>query len=496
MHALARTALITAAAAVGVLTATGMASAATGPDCAAVGLRCEVVHGSAGAAGILVSPADDPGDPDRSAAAPADPRPRTPTASTHAAPTAVPPTDDPTTSAPADPTTTDGATARDDDGREDADTGITAARTAAPTEAATDDDPAAGGASAAPRIDLAQWSLTLPTGTQGHPDTIEPADLPHTSNDDFHPTDDNTGLVLSAPADGVTTGGSEYPRSELREVDGDRDAAWTNTHGTHTLDLREAITAVPAGKPEVVGAQIHDGHDDVVQVRLEGTKLLVAADDGHTTRVLDPAYKLGTPYRVRIVAADSRVSVQYNDAAPVTLPLSGTGWYFKVGAYVQANAGQVADPRTTGEVVVYSATVRHDGAPASSGDTGTDKSGKSGKAADDKKKGDGDAARGKATGHTHRDPGKAMAPTRAARADTDAAHGVVNDGPADDPALGDGRAQVPDVDRTANVTPTGGTVTGHSTGDTPAGARVTGAATTTLPGEGQYAGLPDGTPTP
>lgn len=534
MHGLARTALVAAAALTGVLATAGIASAdTTGADCARIGLRCEVVD-HAGNTGILISPAGPSSDPnhahttedpagDRTTSTTTRDRGRgqvTPSrddgdpASDGAATT---PTDDPTTAAPStatdDPSTddpsadpADGATARDDDGREDADTGITAAdRPAAPDDATTD-DPGDGTEAGKPAVDLAQWSLTLPTGKQGHPDTVKPADLAATANDDFHRTDDGRGLVLSARADGVTTGGSDYPRSELREVDGDRDAAWTNTRGTHTLDLREAVTAVPKGKPEVVAAQIHDGHDDVIQVRLEGAKLLVAADDGKTTRTLDPAYKLGTPYRVRIVAADSRVTVQYNDEAPVTLPLSGTGWYFKVGAYVQANGSQVTDPSTTGEVTVYSATVTHDGAPASADsdpkadkktDTGTGsktdgkadskaddgKDGKGGKDADEKdKKSSGTAMTSKA------------APKTAPKTKAPGKDDVVNDGAAD-PALGDGRAQTRPVERTAYSTPGGGEVTGHATGDSPAGAHTSGTVTT-LPGAGQYAGLPDGVPAP
>ena len=76
----------------------------------------------------------------------------------------------------------------------------------------------------------------------------------------------------------------------------------------------EAITKVPAAKPEVVAAQIHDASDDVLQIRLEGQKLMVQYNDGKSEQVLDPDYKLGTPYHVRIIAADSKVDVLYNGA--------------------------------------------------------------------------------------------------------------------------------------------------------------------------------------
>ena len=177
--------------------------------------------------------------------------------------------------------------------------------------------------------------------------------------------------MFSARGDGVTTKNSHYPRSELREMNGSAKAAWSNTSGTHTLDVCEAITQVPSAKPEVVGAQIHDDNDDVLQIRLEGQKLMVQYDDGKSEQVLDPAYQLGTPYHVRIIAADSKVDVLYNGEKKAELPLTGSGWYWKVGAYVQANA-DTGDAQSTGAVTVYALQVNHsDTAAGPTDDAGT-----------------------------------------------------------------------------------------------------------------------------
>ena len=121
-------------------------------------------------------------------------------------------------------------------------------------------------------------------------------------------------MVFSARADGVTTKNSHYPRSELREMNGSEKASWSNTSGSHTLDVCEAITKTPTAKPEVVAAQIHDGSDDVMQIRLEGKTLMVQYNDGKTETVIDPNYVLGTPYNVRIVAEGGKVDVLYNGA--------------------------------------------------------------------------------------------------------------------------------------------------------------------------------------
>jgi hypothetical protein len=207
-------------------------------------------------------------------------------------------------------------------------------------------------------IDLAPWYLTLPTGKQGSPDTVENPALAKFTNDFFKLNTTRDGVVFSARGDGVTTKNSKYPRSELREMNGSEKAAWSNTTGSHTLDVCEAITKVPSAKPEVVGAQIHDAEDDVLQIRLEGQTLMAQYDDGKSETVIDPAYELGTPYNVRIVAADGKVDVLYNGQKKAELPLKGSGWYWKVGAYVQSNTSK-GDADSVGEVTVYSLKCVH-----------------------------------------------------------------------------------------------------------------------------------------
>ncbi|MBL8926196.1 MAG: polysaccharide lyase family 7 protein [Pseudonocardia sp.] len=213
-------------------------------------------------------------------------------------------------------------------------------------------------------IDTNDWYLTLPTGKKGSPDTIDGSQLATYHSKFFDLTSARDGIVFSAGADGVTTKNSHYPRSELREMDGSEKASWSNTSGTHVFDVREAFTKLPSAKPEVVGVQIHDAEDDVMQIRLEGKKLMVQYHDGRSEAVLDPDYQLGTPFDTRIVAANGKVDVLYNGEKKAELPLSGSGWYWKVGAYVQSNGSTGDGADSTGEVVVYKADVSHSGASA------------------------------------------------------------------------------------------------------------------------------------
>ena len=97
-----------------------------------------------------------------------------------------------------------------------------------------------------------------------------------------------------------------------------------------------------------MSAQIHGGDDDVMQVRLEGTKLVVQYDDGKSEIVMDGNYKLGTVFDVKIVAAGGRVLVSYNGVQKAEIKQSGSGWYFKSGSYLQSNTSKGDKPKRGG----------------------------------------------------------------------------------------------------------------------------------------------------
>jgi hypothetical protein len=166
-------------------------------------------------------------------------------------------------------------------------------------------------------------------------------------------------VLFRAPAGGVTTENSNYPRSELREMDGTEHAAWSSTVGTHVLEVRQAITEVPPVKPEVVAAQIHDGDDDILQIRLEGPTLAVHHSDGDEQVVLDEDYRLGTAYDIRIVVSGGRIAVFHNGEQKADIAQSGTGWYWKVGVYTQSSPRNGDRPDAAGAVVVHSLRMEH-----------------------------------------------------------------------------------------------------------------------------------------
>ena len=217
-------------------------------------------------------------------------------------------------------------------------------------------------------LDLANWKLNIPLDEDrdGRSDEIKQPKLATYSIDPwFQNNATNTGVVFRAHCGGITTIGSGYPRSELREManNGKSGANWSSDAGTHTMEIEQAITHLPNVKPHIVAAQIHDADDDVIVFRLEGKKLFID-HNGADGAVLTKNYELGTKFKVRFEVADGPVKSYYNDVLVETYPVHFSGAYFKAGAYVQSNcqgrkkvAGESCD--AYGEVVIYKLRVTH-----------------------------------------------------------------------------------------------------------------------------------------
>lgn len=217
-------------------------------------------------------------------------------------------------------------------------------------------------------LNLTNWKLNIPLDEDGNGTSDEikqPKLATYTIDPWFHNNDNNTGVVFRANCGGVTTSGSGFPRSELREMinNGKNGASWSSDAGTHTMEIEQAITHLPVVKPHMVAGQIHDAHDDVIVFRLEGKKLFIdhnGADGGILTR----NYELGTRFKVKFEVSGGEVKSYYNDVLAETYPVHFTGAYFKAGAYVQSNCqgrkkvtGESCD--AYGEVVIYKVTVTH-----------------------------------------------------------------------------------------------------------------------------------------
>lgn len=212
-------------------------------------------------------------------------------------------------------------------------------------------------------LNLTNWKLTLPIGEAESPTEIEQPDLAGYSIEPYfllNPTGE--AVIFNANAGGVSTSGSGYPRSELREMtnDGTERASWSTSSGTHTMTIRQAITHLPEVKPHVVAGQIHDANDDVVVIRLEEDRLFV--DQGGTNiGDLETNYRLGDEFTVRFVAENGEIDVYYEDMTTpvVTYPVDTEGCYFKAGTYTQSNTDRGDAPEAYGEVIISDLVVSH-----------------------------------------------------------------------------------------------------------------------------------------
>jgi hypothetical protein len=211
-------------------------------------------------------------------------------------------------------------------------------------------------------LDLTNWKLTLPTGGDEEPTEIKQPSLATYSNNPYFVVNGNS-VQFRAAVNGVTTGGSSYPRSELREMTGNgtANASWSSGSGTHTLVVKEAFTKLPAEKPQMVGAQIHDSDDDVAVFRLEGSKLYITDGDEPHHKLVTSSYQLGTAFEAKFVVSDDEVRAYYNGVLQTTLSKSFDGAYFKAGAYPQANCDKSSpcSDSNYGEVRIYRLKVQH-----------------------------------------------------------------------------------------------------------------------------------------
>lgn len=216
----------------------------------------------------------------------------------------------------------------------------------------------------AQQLDLENWKVTLPTGSSSSPTEIEQPDLETFSVAPWFQVNAKcTGVQFRAAVNGVTTSGSGYPRSELREMTdgGSERASWSATSGTHTLVVREAFNRLPAVKPHVVGAQIHDGDDDVTVFRLEGSSLYITKGNDTHHKLVTSNYQLNTVFEGKFVVSGGKIKVYYNGVLQTTIDHTSSGNYFKAGAYTQANCTNSSPCSTSnyGQVSIYKLQVTH-----------------------------------------------------------------------------------------------------------------------------------------
>lgn len=217
-------------------------------------------------------------------------------------------------------------------------------------------------------LNLTNWKVTLPVGHSENPKEIKQPELAtYAINPWFIVSQENNAVIFRAPVNGLTTSGSDYPRSELREMadNGRVNANWNSGKGIHTLFLDQVITAVPKVKQQVVAGQIHDDNKDIVVIRLDYPDLHIRVG-GENVHTLDVDYSLGKRFTFKFVVENDQTKIYYNNSTDPVYLLNKkySDAYFKVGVYTQSNCSKEKSPslcnnNNYGEVIVYQATVTH-----------------------------------------------------------------------------------------------------------------------------------------
>ncbi|CAN5271933.1 polysaccharide lyase family 7 protein [soil metagenome] len=222
-------------------------------------------------------------------------------------------------------------------------------------------------------FDLANWKLTLPRdcsgGTAGTACEVKQPALNTYESTWFRVPSTGGAILFRADAQGArTSSATKYARSELRQMNGSSNAAWSCTGKTTSMQMRFAIKHTPINKPEVTVGQIHDASDDLLMIKYTGPsgangstdtgKLEARFNDDTTTKLITSSYQLGTEVTFDIQVSGGKVNIIYNGRTVISGQALRSGTcYWKAGMYIQANTS-TDSPTAYGEVSMRALTVK------------------------------------------------------------------------------------------------------------------------------------------
>ncbi len=117
------------------------------------------------------------------------------------------------------------------------------------------------------------WKLTIPTGSP-YATTIYPV----TEQPPYYEVVGDR-QIFRTPSDGVTTSGSSYPRTEMREMRDGVEASWSLSTGEYVKPLKRtcSVDILEAGHKTIIG-QIHGGSNELCRLYYEDGVIYFAND--------------------------------------------------------------------------------------------------------------------------------------------------------------------------------------------------------------------------
>ncbi|MBX6360852.1 MAG: polysaccharide lyase family 7 protein [Acidobacterium ailaaui] len=151
-------------------------------------------------------------------------------------------------------------------------------------------------------------------------------------------------VVFQAPCWGATTSGSNYPRSELRQLVGGGDNYWSLNQYQY-LETVLRVTHLPDKKPDVCFTQIHaPGHSEPLRIHFNANKgLYIVSNTTNHYYIKDQVpYSLGQELLVKVVVDHGNVTCFIENLSNGkqtirTWQSVDTLGYFKVGCYTQSS---------------------------------------------------------------------------------------------------------------------------------------------------------------
>lgn len=218
----------------------------------------------------------------------------------------------------------------------------------------------------------------------------------------FYYDDDEEAMIFRAPADGAkTSANTTYARSELREMDGDDNAAWSLSEGgtlSATLKVTELAKEDDGDAGRVVIGQIHGEDDELVRLYYDANgELYFANEITDDDNVDDSEVKfyfenssgesanvaLGETFSYNIDVSDEKLTVEVSidgevysavetdgiDPSNIVDAWSDDSFYFKAGVYQGVNNqdGHSSEGTGAAEAAFYDIDFDHEDGKRSDG---------------------------------------------------------------------------------------------------------------------------------
>ncbi len=227
-------------------------------------------------------------------------------------------------------------------------------------------DPEGNVVSVTDDLTYSNWSLQLPTGSDGNVTTLSSSQLSSgtTKSPYFYKASDG-GMIFMDPQKGFATSGSQHPRVEMHE-----NGTW-GTSGTNTMTVQLKVNKVGDSGDVTIAQVFQNNEGTLAELQYTGTgrlKLFYEENKGgsSSTQDLGVTVALGTKFTYELAFSAKKLTVQINGKQVYSKTPSSTvqsrKMYFKYGTYDQTATKITSGSPTTAvytQADFYSVSVTH-----------------------------------------------------------------------------------------------------------------------------------------